>query len=179
MMSMGHSYRVMDQEKRHLFTVQGNVKQNLMGNLVGGMLGGGGNSYLERVAARSGSMTYSVVHPSGAVVGTITKEGGPNHSLFTLMDAASQPRVTIRLERGMMGGITATAVAPNGQPILQTSGNLARHNFLIKDSAGTDVVKVHEAWAAVRDTYNIDLLGNVDPLYPLVFSILIDFEKVK
>ena len=176
---MGHSYRVMDHEKRLLFTVQGNAKQNLMGNLVGGMFGGGGNSYMERMAARGGGMTYSLVHPSGTVVGTVTKEGGPNRSTFTLTDAAGQRWVTVHLERGLMGGITATAVSPTGQPILQTSGNLVRHDFMIKDPGGRDVVKVHEAWAAVRDTYNVDLLENVDPLYPLVFSILIDFEKVK
>jgi uncharacterized protein YxjI len=85
----------------------------------------------------------------------------------------------ISLQRGMMGGITASAAGPDGAPMLQTSGNLMRHNFMIKDSAGKDLAKVHEAWVAVRDTYNVDMIENVDPVYPLVFTILIDFEKEK
>jgi len=70
-------------------------------------------------------------------------------------------------------------VSPEGRPMLQSSGNLVRHNFMIKDPGGKDLAKVHEAWVAVRDTYNVDMIGSIDPLYPLVFTILIDFEKVK
>jgi uncharacterized protein YxjI len=50
---------------------------------------------------------------------------------------------------------------------------------MIKDPGGRDLAKVHEAWVAVRDTYNVDMMGNIDPLYPLVFTTRIDFEKVK
>jgi hypothetical protein len=169
----------MDAEKNHLFTIQGDAGQNLTGNALGALIGGGSNSYFGRLAARSVNMTYSLVNAQGATAATILKEGGANHSRFTLVDSLGQPSVSITLERGIMGGITATATAPDGRPMLQTSGNLVRHNFMIKDSSGKDLAKVHEAWVAVRDTYNIDMLGDVDPLYPLVFTILIDFEKVK
>lgn len=177
-LSLGHSYRVMDPEKNHLFTIQGDVGQNLTGNTLGALVGGTG-SYFGRMAARSVSMTYTLVNAQGTRAGTILKEGGANHSRFTLVDASGQPLFIIALERGLMGGITATAMAPDGRPMLQTSGNLVRHNFMIKNSVGKDLAKVHEAWVAVRDTYNIDMLGNTDPLYPLVFTILIDFEKAK
>ena len=177
-LSLGHSYRVMDAGKNHLFTVRGDTGQNLSGNALGGLLGGA-DSYLGRMAARSVNMTYSLVNAQGAVLGSIQKGGGANRSQFTLVDSAGQPCVVVNLERGVMGGITATATSPDGRPILQTGGNLVRHNFMIKDSGGKELAKVHEAWVAVRDTYNVDMIGNVDPLYPLVFTILIDFEKVK
>jgi len=168
----------MDPEKRHLFTVQGNAGQNLSGNALGRMVGGS-DSYLGRLAARSTNMTYTLVDANGTGVGSILKEGGANQSTFTLVDSAGQRLFVITLQRGVMGGITATAVGPDGTPMLQTSGNLIRHNFLIKDPAGKELAKVHEAWVAVRDTYNVDMMASIDPVYPLVFTILIDFEKVK
>jgi uncharacterized protein YxjI len=177
-LSLGHSYRVMDNEKRHLFTVQGNAGQNLSANALGRMVGGS-DSYLGRLAARSTNMTYSLVDANGTALGTILKEGGANQSTFTLADSSGQRLFVISLQRGVMGGITATAAGSDGTPMLQTSGNLIRHNFMIKDSSGTDLAKVHEAWVAVRDTYNVDMIGSIDPVYPLVFTILIDFEKVK
>lgn len=168
----------MDAQKNHLFTVQGDVGQNLSGDLVGRMLGGS-NSYFGRMAARSVNMTYTLTDRQGTIHGTIRKEGGANRSTFTLLDPQVQPRAVIALSRGLAGGITATAIDPSGQPMFETSGNLLRHNFVIRNSQGQDLAKVHEAWVAVRDTYNVDILGPVNPLYPLVFSILIDFEKVK
>ena len=177
-LSLGHSYRVMDTENRHLFTVEGNAGQNLSGNVLGGILGGS-DSYLGRLAARSTNMSYTLVSANGVGLGTILKEGGANQSTFTLADSSGQRLFVITLQRGVMGGITATAVGADGRPMLQTSGNLVRHNFAIKDPTGSELAKVHEAWVAIRDTYNVDILGSIDPVYPLVFTILIDFEKVK
>jgi uncharacterized protein YxjI len=168
----------MDTESRHLFTVEGNAGQNLSGNVLGGILGGS-DSYLGRLAARSTNMSYTLVNANGVGLGTILKEGGANQSTFTLADSSGRRLFVITLQRGVMGGITATAVSGDGRPMLQTSGNLVRHNFVIKDPTGSELAKVHEAWVAIRDTYNVDILGSIDPVYPLVFTILIDFEKVK
>ncbi len=177
-LSLGHSYRVMDAENRHLFTVEGNAGQNLTGNALGSLLGGSG-SYLGRLATRSANMTYTLVGTNGVGLGTILKEGGGNQSTFTLADSSGQRLFVITLQRSVIGGITATAVGADGRPMLQTSGNLIRHNFMVKDSGGNDLAKVHEAWVAIRDTYSVDMIGSIDPMYPLVFTILIDFEKVK
>ena len=177
-LSLGHSYRVMDTENRHLFTVEGNARQNLSGNVLGGILGGS-DSYLGRLTARSTNMTYTLVNANGVGLGTILKEGGANQSTFTLADSSGQRLFVITLQRGVMGGITATAVGADGRPMLQTSGNLVRHNFVIRDPTGNELAKVHEAWVAIRDSYNVDIVGSIDPVYPLVFTILIDFEKVK
>ena len=58
-----------------------------------------------------------------------------------------------------------------------TRGNLLRHNFSIHDPTGGEEAKVHEAWASVRDTFNLDLVGEIDPLCPIILAILIDREK--
>ena len=73
--------------------------------------------------------------------------------------------------------MTATAVAPDGRPLLEAKGHLISHNFSLHDGSGAEVAKVHEAWASVRDTYNLDVSAKVDPLAPLIFAILIDREK--
>jgi uncharacterized protein YxjI len=170
----------MDHEKHHLFTIQGDVGQNFQANMIANFVSNETrNSYEAKIAARSVDMTYTLVDAQGVPLGTFNKRGGPNNSMFTLTDGQGQPRVTVALERGMMGGITATAMYPDGRPMMQTHGNLMRHDFMIKDPNGRDLAKVHEAWASVRDTYNLDLLGDIDPLFPLAFAVLIDYEKVK
>ena len=178
LLSLGHSYRVMDAENRHLFTVQGNAQQNISGNMLGSFVGGS-DSYLGRMMARSVDMTYTLTDAQGTTYGTVAKQGSANQSSFTLVDSQGKPYVVVNLERSVIGGIKAAAADPNGQPMLSTSGNLLRHNFMIKDAQGRDQAKVHEAWVAVRDTYNVDMLGDMNPLYPLVFTIMLDFEKVK
>ena len=178
LISLGHSYRVMDAEKSHLFTIQGNARQNISGNTLGGLVGGS-DSYLGRMMARSVDMTYTLTDARGTTYGTVAKQGGANQSSFTLVDSQGKPYVVVNLQRSLMGGITAAALDPNGQPMLSTSGNLMRHNFVIKDAQGRDQAKVHEAWVAIRDTYNVDMLGEMSPLYPLIFTIMLDFEKVK
>ncbi|MDE1820114.1 MAG: hypothetical protein KGI98_04580 [Euryarchaeota archaeon] len=176
MLSLGHSYRVMDSNKSTLFMVQGDAGQNIGGNLLGSAMGGG---YLGRMATRSVNMTYALNNGSGQRCATLKKEGGSNSSTFTLVDNAGAPHVLITLNRGLMAGMQASAVYPNGQPLLSTSGNLMRHNFFIKNAQGQDCAKVHEAWVAIRDTYNIDMLAPIDPIFPLVFAVAIDYEKVK
>jgi uncharacterized protein YxjI len=173
MLSIGHSYQVLDHEKHHLFTVKGSATQQFESNLMGGMFRNAG------VGERMVNMTYTLVNSQDAVVGTFSKQGGPNESTFTLVDVNGQPWVMLTLHRGGFGGITATAVYPDGRPMMETKGNLMRHDFMVHDPSGAPLAKVHEAWASVRDTYNIDVLGNIDPLFPLAFSILIDYEKEK
>ena len=178
-LSLGHSYTVMDEGKQPLFEVKGNKGQNIRAALVGDLVATVGGGYLGRRATRSMAMSYSLTDAQGTVWGTIQKEGSANSSVFTLVDRAGFSRVVITVQRSFMGGIQATAVSPDGRPMLQSEGNLLRHNFKIRDGVGNEVAKVHEKWVAIADTYNVDLFGNFDPLYPLLYAILIDYEKVK
>jgi uncharacterized protein YxjI len=172
--SLGHSYRVMDAEKRHLFTVEGNPGQNLAGAAVESFFDSG---YVGRALARSVDMSYALVDAMGTRWATLHKQGSSNHATFTLVDNAARPWLVIRLARSLIGGIEATAVYPDGRPMMSTAGNLIRHNFAIRGPAGQDLAKVHQQWVAIRDTYNVDLVADIDPLYPIVYSVAIDYEK--
>jgi uncharacterized protein YxjI len=174
-LSLGHTYRVMDAQKNHLFTVQGDAGQNVSAGILEGTIGG----YLGRYAGRSINMSYSLTDRAGTRWAVLQKQGSGNHSTFTLYDNAQRPWLMIEIQRGLVGGIQATARAPTGQPMMATSGNLIRHNFVIRDPQGQELAKVHEQWIAVRDTYNVDLIGAIDPLFPLVYAIAIDYEKIR
>jgi uncharacterized protein YxjI len=171
----GRSYRVMDPEKRHLFTVKENYGEEMRSNLLGGMLGnqvGFGGTALNRQ-----TLAWTVHDAGGAVRGNITFQINGYHANSTLTDGAGTPVLMVHVDRGLVGGMTANAALPDGRPMFQSKGNLIHHNFTIHDPAGQEVAKVHEAWASVRDTYRLDLAGPVDPLGPLIFAILIDREK--
>jgi uncharacterized protein YxjI len=175
----GRSYRVLNHEKKHLFTVKENVRQELVSNLLrpGGQPAQGLSFQMGFAQGRPTEFAWTVDDVSKNVVGTIAIQIAGNTAMSSMSDAAGNPVLAVQVVKGMMGGLTATAAFPNGQTMFQAHGNLLRHNFLIKDPRGAEVAKIHEAWASIRDTYNLDLVGKVDPLCPLIFAILIDREK--
>lgn len=177
--SGGRSYRVLNHEKRHLFTVKENVRQELVSNLLrpAAQQGSGMHFQMGFVQPRPTTFAWTVDDASDVMVGTITIEMAGNGATSTMTDNVGNPVIAVQVNKGMMGGLTATAAFPNGQAMFQAHGNLLRHNFSIKDPQGGEVAKVHEAWVSIRDTYNLDLVGNVDPLCPIIFAILIDREK--
>jgi hypothetical protein len=177
LISAGHSYRVLASDKRHLFTVRENVGQELRSNFLGGMGSPSPGLHLGSIALGSRTFAWTVLDSAGTPRGAIAFQVQGFHAQSTLTDSAGAPVLVVHVDRGMVGGLTATAAYPDGRPMFQTRGNLIRHNFSIHDPGGAEVAKIHEAWASVRDTYNLDLVGNVDPLFPLVFAILIDREK--
>ena len=158
-------YRVMDLEKRVLFLVARNVAMDFRAHLKGNM-----------------DLTYSLEDPRGVLLGTFTTSFGQGWSgrgslTFTLTDLIGRPSLSIALHRGATGGITATAAFPDGRPMMQVQGNAIRHNFVIQDPAGGELARVHEDWVSVRDTYGLEIVGAIDPLYPIAFAILLEFEK--
>jgi uncharacterized protein YxjI len=169
---LGQSYRVLNPQKDHLFTVKENVGQEMRANFLGGASIGG-------VQLGHRTFLWTVHDAAGAARGSISFEISGFHAVSTLADAGGTPLLVVNVDRGFAGGLTATAAYPDGRPMLQTKGNLIRHNFSILDGSGIEVAKIHEAMVSVRDTYNLDLVGAVDPLYPLIFAILIDREKGK
>jgi uncharacterized protein YxjI len=175
MLSGGRNYRVMNHEKRHLFTVREGRVQALTTDLLGGMRMREGLTL--NVGGRPLSYSWTVADAPGNPQGAIAIEVQGNTAVSTLSDATGAPVLSIRVQRGMMGGLTATAASSDGRTLLEAKGNLLHHNFSIHDASGAEVAKIHEAWASVRDTYNLDLTGNTDPLFPLIFAILIDREK--
>jgi len=174
--SGGRNYRVLDREKRHLFTVKENFRQELRANFLGGM-GQGSGFRVGPIGLGSRTFSWTVLDAAGTPRGSITIQMAGYNAVSTLADPSGAPILAVTVSRGLVGGLSATAAGPDGQPILQARGNLLRHNFSIQDAAGQEVAKIHEAWASVRDTYNLDLVGPADPLSALIFAIMIDREK--
>ena len=147
-------------------------------NFMGGMLGQQGSAFgLGSATMGRSTFVWTVHDPAGTPRGRITFQLSGYHAVSVLTDSAGVPVLQVDVNRGLVGGLTATAALPDGRPMFQTHGNLIRHNFSILDPSGRELAKIHEAWASVRDTYSLDLVANVDPLGPLIFAILIDREK--
>jgi len=177
MLSGGRCYRVLDQEKRLLFTARENRSEAISEGMF---------AMIRLAAGRTLAYHWVVADAAGRSRGLITVEVTGDGEVSTLSDAAGTPLLAVTIGRTVVGGsrvyvithgFTATAALPDGRRWLEAKGNLQRHNFSIQDPSGTEVAKIHEAWASVRDTYNLDLVGDVDPLYPLIFAILIDRGK--
>jgi zinc-ribbon domain len=173
----GHSYRVLDREKRHLFTVKEDLGGELRANFLGRMGQQQPGFYLGRLGPVTRTFSWWVVDGAGNVQGTITIQLSGRTAVSALSDANGAPVFAVSVDRGMMGGMTATAAYPDGRAMLEAKGNLMHHSFSIHDASGREVAKIHEAWASVRDTYTLDLVGEVDPVYPVIFAMLIDREK--
>jgi len=173
---VGRSYRVLTPEKRHLFTVQENLRQEIRSNFLGGLLGQSGSGVTALGGAHR-TVAWTVHDAAGNVQGNITFQISGYHAVSTLTDASGAAVLVVNVDRGLVGGLKATAGLPDGRPLLQTKGNLIHRNFSITDSSSQEVARIHEAFASIRDTYNLDLVRATDPLGPLIFAILIDREK--
>jgi uncharacterized protein YxjI len=173
---VGRSYRVLTPDKRHLFTVKENLRQEMRSNFMGGLLGQQGTG-IGGMALAHRTFAWTVHDAAGNLRANITFQISGYHAVSTLTDSAGAPVLVVNVDRGLVGGLAATAGLPDGRPLFQTHGNLIRHNFSITDPSGRELAKIHEAFASLRDTYNLDLVADVDPLGPLIFAILIDREK--
>jgi len=178
LMGAGHSYRVLDHQKRHLFTAKENFGGEYQAALANQQASGGGflGFAMMQNQPRNRAFVWSVHDASGNPRGTITVQMQGNTAVSTLTDAAGAPQFAISINRGFTS-MTANAAYPDGRPMLEAKGHLISHNFSIHAPDGPEVAKVHEAWASVRDTYNLDVAGRIDPLAPIIFAIMIDREK--
>ncbi len=178
-MLSGHTnYRVLDPEKRLLFTVRESLSEDFSESFFGG---------LRLAFGRTLTYHWVVADAAGNARGLITIEVSEAvGEVSTLYDWTGAPLLAVTLAQNVRGGahiaivtqgFTATATLPDGRGGLEAKGNLIRHNFSINNSRGEEVAKIHEAWASVRNTFNLDLVGDADPLFPLIFAILIDRGK--
>jgi uncharacterized protein YxjI len=179
LISAGHNYRVLNHEKRHLFTVKEQLGQEMTQNFWSrtGPSQPGFHVSVVRVMGGSRTFLWVVEDSAGNISAHISIGVQGMHAVSALTDASGGPLLFVDVDRGFVGGLNATATYPDGRPMFQTKGNLIRHNFSIHGPTGEEVAKIHEDWASVRDTYSLDIVGNVDALYPLIFAILIDREK--
>ena len=177
LLSNGRNYRVLSHEKKHLFTVRESVQAELEQGFVGAPPPRQPGLHFGVVAPATRSFVWTVADAEGTPQGTITIQVAGNDAVSTLTDSSGAPVLAVNVQRSMMGGLTATAAFPDGRAMFEAKGNMHRHSFSLHDGSGAEVAKIHEAWASMRDTYNLDLQGSADPLCALVFAILIDREK--
>jgi hypothetical protein len=170
----------LNHEKKHLFTVKENVRQELVSNVLNRNVSQrqpGFSFQMGVQPAQTQTFVWVVADSTDVPQAQITIQVTGSAAVSTLSDSAGTPVLAVSVSRSQLGGLHATAAFPDGRAMFQTHGNLLRHNFSIQDPSGKDVAKIHEAWASVRDTYSLDMEGDIDPLCPLVFAVLIDREK--
>ena len=174
-----HSYRVMDHEKRLLFSVGENVRaerQEMWGRFMQPAIP---TSFQVNWGPRAPPVSYWVVDDTrGNAQAALALNVHGGGAVATLTDMAGAALLSIQVSRGL-ASMTAQATTADGRPVLEARGNLIRHNFSLHDGGGAEVAKIHESYVSIRDTYNLDLVGPVDPVHASVFAILIDHFKGK
>ncbi len=173
------NYRVLDHEKHHRLTVRENSAEEMEAREAMPAAGPPLGFHWGRSEPPTRVFVWSVADPSGAEQGRILVREHGNSIVANLLDGSGQPVLAVRVDRGGMGGLDAKAVYPDGRTMFEARGNLLRHSFAIHDGTGAEVAKIHEAFVSVRDTFHLDVLGSIDPLYPLIFAVLIDGEKIE
>lgn len=175
----GHSYRVLSQEKRHLFTARENFGQEYQSGFLGAVLGGQRSG--QGIGSGWGARTFAwnLLDAGNAPRGSIVLRLAEYQAQSTVSDAAGTPVLSVTINIGLLNKLNATAVTPDGRPVLHVERNLIHHNFSALDAQGREAVKISEAFASFRDTYRVDLVAPVDPVTALLFAILIDREKLR
>jgi hypothetical protein len=173
-LSLGKNYDVMDANQTVLCRIGLDSSQNVQGGLVAGAVGG----YLGRYLARSMNFTYTVKDPAGNLGLEIQKMGGGNNSQFQVFDPfLKTPVGRIDLKRSLIGGLHATWVAPAGQPIMSTKGNVIMRQYEILGPDGREIGHVRHKILAVRDVWQLELGVESNHLFSSIFATILDFEK--
>jgi uncharacterized protein YxjI len=176
-----HSYRVTNPENVRLFTVGENLaeeRQALWNNFVHPSQPGEPRFKVTWGAASVPPQVsyWGLEDFAGNLQGSLSLEVRRGQGTATLTDASGATVLTVAVTRHP-ASITTEASDAAGRPILEARGDLFHLRFSIHDASGAEVARVHEAAASLRDTYTLELVGNVDPVYAVVFTILIDHYK--
>jgi uncharacterized protein YxjI len=177
-LSLGKNYDVMDPNQRVLCQIGLNAGQNIAGQMIGSAVASIAGDYIGRYATRSMNYTYTVKDPGGNLGLEIRKTGGGNHSQFQVNDTMSGSAVgLIDMKRSLIGGLKATWLAPGGQPLMSTKGNIIRRKYSIVGPDGREVGRVRHKILAIRDVWQLELDPGSNHLFSSIFATILDFEK--
>jgi len=177
-LSFGKNYDVMDEVQNVICTVGLDSGQNIKGQLLGSAVGAIAGGYIGRFAQRSLQYTYLVKDPNGNVAMEIRKGSGGNRTQFSVVDGATNGSFgIIAMKRGLFGGLKAQWLAPNGQPIMSTKGNIIRRKYAIVDPNGREIGRVRHKILAIRDVWQLEFEQGANHLYSALFATILDFEK--
>jgi uncharacterized protein YxjI len=177
-LSLGKNYDVMDPNQTPLCRIGLDAGQNISGQLLGSAVSSLAGGYIGRYATRSMNYTYTVKDPSGNLGLEIRKTGGGNHSQFQVVDPLGGGTVgLIDMKRSLIGGLHATWLAPTGQPLMVTKGNIIRRKYAITGPDGREFGRVRHKILAIRDVWQLELDPGGNHLYSSIFAAILDFEK--
>lgn len=180
-LSFGDNYDVMDEGQNVLCTVGLDAKQNMTGQVIGAAVGAIAGETIGRWANRRRQYTYTVKDPRGNLAMEIRKGPGGYKAQFDVVDAATNGCFgAIQMKRGFIfGGLRAVWMAPNGQTIMLTKGNIIRRKYRIMDGNGREIGRVRHKILAIRDVWQLEFEQGANHLYSAIFATILDFEKKK
>lgn len=177
-LSLGKNYWVMDKEQHPLCYIGLDAGQNVSGALLKSAVSQVAGDYIGRYAARSMQYTYTVKDASNQTAMLIKKGSGGNKTHFDVVDAATGGSFGgIDMKRSLIGGLHATWVAPNGQPMMVTKGNIIRRKYSIQGPDGKEIGRVRHKILAIRDVWQLEFETGANHLYSAIFATILDFEK--
>jgi uncharacterized protein YxjI len=176
-LAIGDTYTVMDENKADLFIIKQAGKEAVKAALVGAALGAIAGDAIGGIGKRRMERNFDIMTLDGRWVGRIYKGKGAYKSPFDVTLSNGQLVAKIATKRSFIGGLKASLLDGNGQPMISTKGNLIRRKYMMKDNGGNEIARVTAKLLQIRDTYTVELKGNMHPIYPLAFAIIIDFEK--
>jgi len=176
-LAIGATYTVMDENKNELFMIKQSSGEAAKTAVVGAALSAVAGDTLGGIMGRRQERNFDIMTLDNRWVGRIHKGKGAYKAPFDVTLSNGQPIAKIATKRSFIGGMKASLLDANGKPMISTKGNLIRRKYRMKDNSGNEIASVTAKLLQVRDTYNIQLKGNMHPIYPLSFAIIIDFEK--
>lgn len=177
LIALAHTYRVLDRENHHLFTVRETAHRDP--SMTFGAPIGQPHLGVQRVQVGPGEhdSEWAILGVDSTPVGTITIREKSGHAVCSVADAGGSARLFVDIEHSGMDKIAAKAETAQGEFLFQAHGTEFTHNFPLLGADGREVAKVHEAWASVRDSFGVEITGAVDPFSPLIFALLLDDDK--
>ena len=168
-LSIGATYDVLDENKNPLFKIKQDAGQAVGTALVGAVAGKLAKRYMKR--------SYTILTADDRNVGMIAKGSGAFKTAYTITLVDGRMVGYINVKRSLIGGLKASLLDAQGKPMISTKGNLIRRKYMMKDAAGAECARVTAKMLQIRDTYKVELKGNMHAIYPLTFAVIIDFEK--
>lgn len=168
-LAIGATYDVLDENKNALFKIKQSAGEAVGTALVGAVAG--------RLAKRYMKRNYDILTADDRGVGKIAKGSGAFKTGYTITLNDGRTIGVINVKRSLIGGLKASLLDMNGQPMISTKGNLIRRKYMMKDNGGNEIARVTAKMLQIRDTYSVELKGQMHPIYPLTFAVIIDFEK--
>lgn len=120
---------------------------------------------------------WGLVDLQGASQGTLVVERSGVSLHATLVDPSNAPVLTVLVQAEGFGGYAATMALPSGTVLLTASGKLYHGEQAIVGPAGTMAARMHRPTLSVGETFSVDLLGDAEPLGPLLLAFLLDRES--